>query len=372
LELQSSKDASPAELDLQRGYKDMRSFIRHSRRTLPRRKQVVLRKEVGISIGDPFTSTTSVRSLYVQSNSLVDASVERVLSPPTNLRHFSQRTPPSENNMSKSKGKMSHLPPKSPKAIRLRENTSLLLATPLSCKWSPKQWGLAMKCVDTWTRHPDISSLSVENSLRLLDMITGQVEKSPKDFVLTTDLVNKVVNRWRIGSRKKVVNLETWPAEKVLDLLEGYASRLHPSMNLNTLTYAMIMDAAINQDIMTAPNLCSEILTRMKSIPSSAPINSRIMTHLIDAHVRKAQRMSSQDTPGRAEVARKVQSIFDYMADSRDWHLAPSVKAFTRVLQAWTISGVPTGEALERMEANLDRMPKTIHRYIPAAWLSAI
>jgi tetratricopeptide (TPR) repeat protein len=193
------------------------------------------------------------------------------------------------------------------------------------------------------TRQPNTTSDIIQLSFRLLERMVAEARKNAK-FRLNTKHLNIVLDKWRIGTRYNVVDRNQYSAPKVLSLIDDFITRI-PSLHPDTKTYALIMAVQIKLDPLRSPRFCTDILNRMDA-GSSAPPNTIVLTHLMDAHVRSQQKDSSL----------AVLTIFDHMADSEDPRLAPNEKSLTRVLQALLTSGWTPEEVMSHMNRILDRM----------------
>lgn len=235
---------------------------------------------------------------------------------------------------------------KKKKSEILFENTYNLLKTntdKTSTRWNTGEWKSAERCVHALTRQPKTTANVVELSFLLLERMVAEAQNNSK-FQLTTEHLNIVFDKWRIGTRYNVVDRNKYSAPKVLALLDDFISRI-PSLHPNTKTYALIMAVQIKLDPLRSSRFCTHILNRM-SIDSPAPPNTIVLTHLMDAHVKGQQKDS----------ALAVLTIFEHMADAGDKDLAPDEKSLTRVLQALLTSGWSPEEAVPHMNRILDRM----------------
>eukprot|EP00980_Cylindrotheca_fusiformis_P010218 scaffold2271_cov130-Cylindrotheca_fusiformis.AAC.13 len=224
------------------------------------------------------------------------------------------------------------------------EKTRNLLEDKSLTKWDMERWRSAERCLYALTRQPNTTSEVVQLSFRLLTQMVAGAQENPK-LKLGTEHLNIVLDKWRIGTRYNVVDRNKYSASKVLALLDAFFLRI-PTLHPDTKTYALIMAAQIKLDPLRNARFCTDILNRMTAEDSTAPPNTIVLTHLMDAHVKSHQK----------ESANAVLAIFEHMAESENKQLMPDEKSLTRVMQALLTSGWPPEEVQPHINRILDRM----------------
>jgi hypothetical protein len=199
----------------------------------------------------------------------------------------------------------------------VQQTTNLLHNAP----WTSKHWKLARSTLTSSSKLKPTPQ-SVDRSFQLLDRMIIEAERPGINIHISTQLLNQVLDHWRIGSRYQVVDPAKWPAQRVLALLDNYTTRVPSSLAANTKTYSLIAAVAIKQTPSSAPEFCSALLERMKQSTHARP-NAVILTQIMDAYVKS----------GQPQAPMAAQALFDYMVESS--RIAPNEKSLTRVLQAW-------------------------------------
>jgi hypothetical protein len=232
---------------------------------------------------------------------------------------------------------------KKKKSERLFETTHKLLDT--NSKWTTDEWKTAERSLYALSRQPKNTARGIQALFHLLTRMVSEAE-SNSFFSITTQHLNIVLDKWRIGTRYKVVDRKKYSAPQVVALMDNFISKI-PTLIPDSKSYALIMAVQIKLDPLRSPEFCTGILNRMKSSDNStASPNTIILTYLMDAHVKSQQ----QDS------AFKVVSIFDHMVNSKDPNMAPTEKSLTRVMQALSTSPLSPDQVLPHMERVLDCM----------------
>jgi hypothetical protein len=233
---------------------------------------------------------------------------------------------------------------KHPSVSELENSTKQLLHEPSS--WTLEHWRASEKALFSWTFQPQVSAANIHWSFKLLRRMAQEAQQNNETFHLTTKHVNRVIDRWRIGLKTRLLHQDRWSASRVLEIVEDYAEKV-PSLSLDNKTYSMIMAVQIKQNPRKSSPFCTALVQRMVS-DSTAPPNAVVLTYLMEAHVRGEQ----------PNAVFATQSLFDFLVEKSrdDSNMAPTEKSLTRVLQAWVSLPGPTTtveEALPHMKRNI-------------------